>query len=163
MSDYVVASCDRIIPAENPTIAYIQWHLHSAVLLDVSCIDRMNGIDGNEMHLASKSASSGRRKIPLSFYLKSDRFGDFWASEWFEGILRPPELWNHQKALENSWNMSICCRIIVFPYVFWYFCQKYCYFVRRMQDVLRHTDGVIQKPCIFLVCFWYFWILHFRK
>ena len=75
-----------IIPAENPTIADIQWHLHSAVLLDASWIDRMDGIDNKEMHLASKSASSGRHKILVRFYLKSDRFGDFWASGRFEGI-----------------------------------------------------------------------------
>ena len=46
----------------------------------------MDDIDGTEMHAASKSASSGRRKIPIAFYLKTDRFGDFWASEWFESI-----------------------------------------------------------------------------
>ena len=38
------------------------------------------------MHLASKSASSGRHKILVRFYLKSDRFGYFWASGRFEGI-----------------------------------------------------------------------------
>ena len=38
------------------------------------------------MHLASKSASSARHKIHICFYLKSDRFGDFWASGRFEGI-----------------------------------------------------------------------------
>ena len=38
------------------------------------------------MHLASKSASSARHKIHIRFYLKSDRFGDFWASGRFEGI-----------------------------------------------------------------------------
>ena len=75
-----------IIPAENPTIAYIQWHLHSAVLLDASWIDRMDGIGNKEMHLASKSASSGRHKILVRFYLKSDRFGDFWASGRSESI-----------------------------------------------------------------------------
>ena len=52
-------------------IAYIQRHLHSAVLLAVSCIDRMNGIDGNEMNLASQSANSGRLQNPLSFYIES--------------------------------------------------------------------------------------------
>ena len=46
----------------------------------------MDDIDGTEMHAASKSASSGRRKFPIAFYLRTDRFGDFWASEWFEGI-----------------------------------------------------------------------------
>ena len=57
-------------------------------MLAVSCIDRMNGIDGNEMNLASQSANSGRLQNPLSFYIiESDRFKDFWASEWFEGIL----------------------------------------------------------------------------
>ena len=46
----------------------------------------MDGIDHKEMHLASKSASSGRHKIHVRFYLKSDRFGDVWASGRFEGI-----------------------------------------------------------------------------
>ena len=46
----------------------------------------MDGIDNKEMHLASKSASSGRHKILVRFYLKSDRFGDFWASGRSEGI-----------------------------------------------------------------------------
>ena len=46
----------------------------------------MDDIDSTKMHVASKSASSGRRKIPIAFYLKTDRFEDFWASEWFEGI-----------------------------------------------------------------------------
>ena len=48
----------------------------------------MDRIDHKEMHLASKSASSGRHKIHVRFYLKSDRFGDFWASGRFEGIRR---------------------------------------------------------------------------
>ena len=56
------------------------------MLLDASWIDRMDGIDHKEMHLASKSASSGRHKIHVRFYLKSDRFGDFWASEWSQGF-----------------------------------------------------------------------------
>ena len=46
----------------------------------------MDGIDHKEMHLASKSASSGRHEFLVRFYLKSDRFGDFWASGRFEGI-----------------------------------------------------------------------------
>ena len=46
----------------------------------------MDGLDSKEMHLASKSASSGRHKIHVRFYLKSDRFGYFWASGRFEGI-----------------------------------------------------------------------------
>ena len=55
-----------IIPAEDPTIA-----AHPET---------------------SSRRSIARLQIPLSFYLKSDRFGDFWASEWFEGILKPPDL-----------------------------------------------------------------------
>ena len=57
----------------------------------------MDDIDGTEMHAASKSASSGRRKFPIAFYIKTNQFGDCWASEWFEGIPRPPELRNHEK------------------------------------------------------------------
>ena len=34
-------------------IAYIQWHRHSAVLLDASWIDRMDGIDNNEIKCCS--------------------------------------------------------------------------------------------------------------
>ena len=45
-----------------------------------------DGIGNKEMHLASKSASSGKHKILIRFYLKSDRFGDFWASGRSEGI-----------------------------------------------------------------------------
>ena len=52
----------------------------------------MDDIDNKEINLASKSTDLDKRKIPIAFYLKSDRFGDVWASEWFEGILRPPEL-----------------------------------------------------------------------
>ena len=84
---------------------------------------RMDGIDLKEMHLASKTASSGRHKIHVRFYLKSYRFGyfwasgrfecirsdfgtcraaeTFWASEWFEGILKAPELRNHEKRYKN--------------------------------------------------------------
>ena len=79
----------------------------------------MDGIDHKEMHLASKSASSGRHEIHARFYLKNYRFGyflvsgrfecirndfgtcraaeTFWASEWFESILKAPELRNHEK------------------------------------------------------------------
>ena len=46
----------------------------------------MDRIDHKEMHLASKSASSGRHTSLVRFYLKSDRFGDFWASGRSEGI-----------------------------------------------------------------------------
>ena len=55
-------------------------------------MDRMDDIDNKEMHLASKFTDLDKRKIPVAFYLKSDRFGDVWASDWFEGIFRPPEL-----------------------------------------------------------------------
>ena len=83
----------------------------------------MDRIDHKEMHSASKSASSGRHKIHVRFYLKSDRFGHFWASgrfecirsdfgtcraaetfwasEWFEGILKAPDLRNHEKRYKN--------------------------------------------------------------
>ena len=69
-------------------------------------MDRMDDVDNKDMHLASKFASSGRRKIHVGFYLKSDRFGDFSASEWFESILRPPELWNREKMLEKTRNIN---------------------------------------------------------
>ena len=59
---------EKLSQQKTRPIACIQRHLHSAVLLDVSCIDRMHDIDGNETHLARKSASSGRRKIPLRFH-----------------------------------------------------------------------------------------------
>ena len=65
--------------------------------------ERMDGIDGNKMHLAGKTASSGRLQIPLGFYQKSDRFGDFGASgngsEAFEAISGPAclELENAKK------------------------------------------------------------------
>ena len=61
---------EQLSQQKTRPIAYIQWHLHSAVLLAVSCIDRMNGIDGNEMNLASQSANSGRLQNPLSFFSK---------------------------------------------------------------------------------------------
>ena len=70
-------------------------------MLAVSCIGRMNGIDGNEMNLTSQSANSGRLQNPLSFYIESDRFEDFWASEWFEGIVKAPELRNQEKRYKN--------------------------------------------------------------
>ena len=69
-------------------------------------MDRMDDIDNKEINLASKSTDLDKRKIPIAFYLKSDRFGDVWASEWFEGILRPPELWNHEKSIENTRNID---------------------------------------------------------
>ena len=62
----------------------------------------MNGIDGNEMNLASQSANSGRLQNPLSFYIESDRFEDFWASEWFEGILEAPD----SEIMKNVTKMS---------------------------------------------------------
>ena len=95
-------------------IAYVQWHLDSAVLLAVSCIDRMNGIDGNEMNLASQSANSGRLQNPLSFYIESDRFEDFWASDWFEGILEAPDLRNHEKRYKNDWILTFVTKSLCF-------------------------------------------------
>ena len=53
-----------------------------------------------------------------------------------------PKSW---KMLQKYVKMSICDKIIVFPCVFQYFHQKCCYFVRRMQKVLRHMAGVIEK------------------
>ena len=70
-------------------------------------MDRMDDIDNKEMHLVSKFTDLDKRKIPVAFYLKNDRFGDVWASEWFEGIFRPPELWKHKKSLENTWNIDM--------------------------------------------------------
>ena len=104
-------------------IAYIQWHLHNAVLLGAAWMDCMDDIDNKEINLASKSTDLDKRKIPIASYLKSDRFGHVWASEWFEGILRPPELWNQWKIirkhtkywqfLTKSLYFLMCC--LIFP------------------------------------------------
>ena len=91
-------------------IAYIQWH-----------------IDNKEINLASKSTDLDKRKIPIAFYLKSDRFGDVWASEWFEGILRPPELWNHEKSIENTQK-------------YWQFLIKSLYFLRFFDVSVKNVN-----------------------
>ena len=65
-------------------------------------MDRMDDIDNKEINLASKSTDLDKRKIPIAFYFKSDRFGDVWASEWFEGILRPLNSETMKKTLENT-------------------------------------------------------------
>ena len=51
----------------------------------------MDDIDGREMNVASKSASSGRRKFPIAFFLK--KLIDF-------KILGPP---NGSKAFQAMW------------------------------------------------------------
>ena len=133
------------------------------------------------MHLASKSASSGRHKIHVRFYLTDDRFVllGFWAvpmhSKRFRDLpgsgnflgLRmvrrhPQGPWTPKswKTLQKCVKMSICDKIIVFPWVFQYFHQKCCYFVRRMQKVLRHMAGVIEKTNEFLWFSCIFEILH---
>ena len=92
------------------------------------------------MHSASKSASSGRHKVHVRFYLKSDRFGHFWASgrfecirsdfgtcraaetfwasEWFEGILKAPELRNHEKRCKNLWIWAFVTKSLCFLWFF---------------------------------------------
>ena len=55
-------------------------------------MDRMDDIDNKEMHLVSKSASSGRRKIPVGFYFKwidLETFGPPSGSKAFEAISGP--------------------------------------------------------------------------
>ena len=85
--------------------------------------------------LGAKSAGPERCRIPLHFLLKkwsiwrllglrvvprlSKRFRDlssgltcswfeiFWTSEWFESMLKPPELWNHRKTSEKPGNIDV--------------------------------------------------------
>ena len=73
------------------------------------------------MHLASKSASSGRHKIHVRFYLKSDRFGHFWASGRFEcirsdfGTCRAAETFWASKWFEGIYTSSD-----VFTTLYWF-------------------------------------------